>query len=211
LTTLGVMLAMGQVPDSARWTIRAIQDTTAAIAGQAAYRRQLTSSWLDRLGAWLFQWLDRLFTPLGTINLSHLILYLAGGLLILLGAQAIVSARAEGNEWGGRHRRGSIRRGRDPWIEAKAFASAGDFTSASHALYAALLTRLAGRGAIRLHPSKTAGDYARELRRRGAPEQRPFQAFRYRYDRLIYGTGACTSEDYAALVVDAGVILERTA
>ena len=42
----------------------------------------------------------------------------------------------------------------------------GNFNAASHALYAALLERIARSGAVALHASKTGGDYWRELRRR---------------------------------------------
>ncbi|HEX8726389.1 MAG TPA: DUF4129 domain-containing protein [Gemmatimonadaceae bacterium] len=211
MTLPGTLAAMGQGPDSAHWTARAIQDTVAAITRQPAYQRALSSTWMGRLLSWFWDAVARLLKPLGTLDLSHLILGLAFVLAILVVAHFVLAARADATEWSARQRRGAGRRTRDYWADAQAFAATGDFMSASHALYAALLVRLAGRGAVRLHPSKTAGDYARDLRRRGAPEERPFQAFRRRYDRLVYGTGVCSAQDFAALMADAGVLLERAA
>lgn len=99
----------------------------------------------------------------------------------------------------------------DAWTDAERLARAGEFTAAAHALYGALLARLAAGGEVRVHPSKTAGDYARELRRRASRAQPAFQAFRARYDRVIYGTGRCSADEFAALLLDARPLLERAA
>ena len=60
-----------------------------------------------------------------------------------------------------------------------------------------------------LHPAKTTGDYARELRRRGAPSERAFQAFRARYDRVVYDLQHCSAEEYARLIEAARPLLAR--
>jgi riboflavin biosynthesis pyrimidine reductase len=62
---------------------------------------------------------------------------------------------------------------------------------------------------VRLHASKTAGDYARELARRGSPARSAFQQFRRRYDAVIFGAGTCDADEYAALLRDAAPILTR--
>ena len=94
----------------------------------------------------------------------------------------------------------------DPWQSAEALAAAGQFTDAAHVLYGATLALLATRGQIRLHVSKTNGDYARELRRRGAAAHGPFRRFGRRYDRIIYGTGTCDAAEYAALLEEARMV-----
>ena len=60
-----------------------------------------------------------------------------------------------------------------------------------------------------MHASKTAGDYARELARRGSPARGAFQQFRRRYDAAIFGVGSCDADGYAALMRDAEPILAR--
>jgi hypothetical protein len=138
-------------------------------------------------------------------------------LLVLLGvliiARLVVAAR-EAREDVARAEGGARRGGSsDPWSDAERLAASSRFTEAAHALFAALLSSLAARGEVRLHASKTAGDYARELLRRGSPVQAGFQAFRRRYDRIIYGVGECSAEEYAALLHDARPLLavERAA
>lgn len=189
-----------------------MQDTVAAIARQAAYGRTYTSSLFWRLLEWLGDWWGRILSPLGRVpHLSQVVLLLVIALALLIVARMVLDARraAEARE---RLESGAARAGTvDPWHEAQDLAAAGDFTGAAHALYRALLARLSARGEVRLHPSKTAGDYARELRRRNVPDQDPFQAFRRRYDWVIYGAGACGADDYAALLREARPIMERAA
>jgi hypothetical protein len=88
----------------------------------------------------------------------------------------------------------------DPWSAAAALAARGDHTAAAHALYAALLARLARRERLRRHPSKTAGDYVRELRALASPAHAPFRAFARDYDVVVYGIGTCDAERYARLL-----------
>jgi hypothetical protein len=91
----------------------------------------------------------------------------------------------------------------DPWRDAEQLAAEGRFTEAAHALYRAAVVVLASHGLVLLHESKTSGDYARELRRRGSPVHASFRRFGQRYGRIIYGTGECSATDYAALLEDA--------
>ena len=81
----------------------------------------------------------------------------------------------------------------------KPSASRQPATGAAHLLYRGVTERLAATDAIRLHPSKTSGDYARELRIRGSPVHGEFRQFGRRYDHVLFGTGTCDAETYAAL------------
>jgi hypothetical protein len=54
-----------------------------------------------------------------------------------------------------------------------------------------VLLSLARGERMRLDPSKTSGDYARELRARGSSAYQPFRAFARRFDVGVYGHGRC--------------------
>jgi len=89
--------------------------------------------------------------------------------------------------------------GDDPWAAAEAFAASGDYTSAAHALYAAMLESAARQQQIRLHPSKTVGDYVRELRARSSSMFARFREFGRSYEMVIYGIGTCDAARYQQL------------
>jgi len=184
----------------------------AAIAREAAYRRSFTSTLFGRLLSWLGHLWRRTLGLFGTsLDLRGLAIIVAVLLVVTVVVRMFVAARAAAADTERARGRTVAGRPGDPWSDAQRLASEGRFTAAAHALYGALLARLAGRGAVRLHPSKTAGDYARELRRRDSPDQYGFQAFRVRYDRVIYGSGICTADDFSALLREAQPLLERAA
>jgi Domain of unknown function (DUF4129) len=195
------------------WSASAVRDTLAAIARQPAYRRVLTTTLGERVLDWLLRLWLRVFAPVvERLDLTSVGVVLIAFVLALAVARAVAVRRAADREAvAGRAGRPGAAAAGDPWLDAERLAAGGEYTPAARALYAALLSRLAGRGDLRLHPSKTAGDYARELRRRASPAHAGFQSFRLRYDRVIYGAGACTASDYAALLHDAGPVLERAA
>ena len=101
------------------------------------------------------------------------------------------------------------RAGRDPWSAAEELSARGDYTDAAHALYAALLDSAAHAGQIRLHPSKTAGDYVRELRNRSSAIFSLFRDFARSYETVIYGIGTCDAERYRRLYALAGEVVRQ--
>jgi len=207
---IGIPLAAAR--DTLRWSATAVRDTIASVVRERAYQRSLTTSVFQRFLTWLADLWRRILSPLkGSISARDLVIGLAVALVVIAIARMVYAARATSDEWDavGEHRRRA--RTADPWTDVEQFAAAGRFTEAAHALYAALLARLAARGVIRMHPSKTAGDYARELRRREFADQARFQAFRVRYDRVVYGLRECTPEDYAALAREAEPLLSKAA
>lgn len=183
----------------------AIHDTVAAIVRQAPYRRDLTTTLLDRILRSIADLLDRLGQALGGLPHSRLIATVAAAIVVILvAARVLYAARLRTAEIEESHATG----GRsvvsdDPWRLAEQLANAGRFTDAAHALYRAALAMLAARGLVRCHDSKTSGDYARELRRRGSAAYAPFRGFESRYDRIIYGSGTCDAAEYAQLLDDA--------
>lgn len=96
-------------------------------------------------------------------------------------------------------RMGSGLRARDAWTVAQELAAEGDFTGAAHALYIALLGSLAKRDLLRLHPSKTIGDYLRELRRRPTAPIQTVHEFARTYELVAYGLRPCDADRYARL------------
>lgn len=189
----GVPIPQG-VPKSA------VRDTIAAVFAQRAYDRSLRQSLLDRLLADLFELLGRLFQAVGRSPATRPITIAALVLLAALAVARIIimvrSARLGGVGDGPRRFLG---RKIDPWTEAQRLAGAGRYTDAAHALYAALLQAVAQREDIGLHPSKTVGDYLRELRRRSSALMPSFRDFARLYEVVVYGWGVCDQERYERL------------
>lgn len=187
------------------WPRTAIHDTVATIVQQAAYRRNVASSLLDRILQWLWDTLANLIDGLRGVPHGRVVATVAFVVvLVLVSARMLYSARLRSIEAGESLIGFSSGRSMgDPWREAEQLASSGKYTEAAHALYRAALAMLEAKGLVRLHESKTSGDYARELRRRGAPAWAPFRRFGARYDRIIYGTGTCDAVEYGTLLDDA--------
>ena len=185
----------------------AVRDTIAAIASQPAYRRSPTDTLADQLWRALVDAFDRLTqTITGSVTSRRITLIVIGSMLLMVIVRAFINDRATRSLTRRRAPHARQMYG-DAWAEAQRLAAAGQYTDAAHALCAAVLQACAARGEVRLHPSKTTGDYARELRRRGATAHTPFQGFRKRYDRLVYGELQCSATDYAALLSDATPIM----
>jgi hypothetical protein len=110
--------------------------------------------------------------------------------------RARTAQQLAGGEW---QSRAGASRG-DAWAAAQQLAARGDFTAAAHALYAALLDAGARQNQLRLHPSKTAGDYVREVRRHSSPIFPGFRDFARAYEIVIYGIGECSRERYERLL-----------
>ena len=219
-----MMLAMLQPPASppgtapgtapGTWGDAAIRDTIASIARASEYQRELTTSIASRALRWFGDLLDALFTSVRGAPYGREVTIAVVALLVaIVVARIVIGVRADRALVAARVPRKATGADRSALADAERLAQAGDFTAAAHALFAALLRACAARGEVRLHPSKTTGDYARELRRRNTPSLRPFQSFRSRYDRVIYGDMQCSAGDYAALSTDARQVLgtERAA
>jgi hypothetical protein len=184
----------------------AIRDTMAAVFRQAAFvKRQ--PSWLARKADQLFHWIASLFSGLGTTRQSDPVLFWTIMVALLAIALAILSRliwvnyqrRIQGIGARPELRGTSIAAQGDPWLAAQQYAARGDFTAAAHSLYLALLTAIARRGLVKLHPSKTVGDYVRELRARSATVFTRFRDFARAYETVVYGSGVCDEERYQTL------------
>jgi hypothetical protein len=181
----------------------AVHDAIAAVFRQSAYDRSLRETLLSRALAWLGSvvgWLREAVTgsPVAywtAITLLALVVALVLGRLAYV-AYATREASTRRAAGGGRRAAGAAR---EPWELAQELSAAGRYTEAAHALYRALLEWLAARERLRLHPSKTAGDYARELRARSSGAFARFRDFARAYDLVVYGLGECDRERYERL------------
>lgn len=187
----------------------AIREAVAAVFARPPYNPAEDRPWWAPLGDWLrdaLTWLRALLEPAREAARTSPRIYwtvvtLAIALLVLLLAWWGYLAYARHVEVAGPGRRLAARRSAaaDPWVFAQRLAAEGRYTEAAHALYRALLEAGARRGELRLHPSKTAGDYVRELRARSSAMLGRFRDFARSYDVVIYGTGACDRERFERL------------
>lgn len=152
--------------------------------------------WIDKWLSDLLRWIDH--TP----PMKHA--FAAAFILLMLGviAHLILTVYIPGAGQSARWARLGARSAEagDPWALAQRLAMEGRYTEAAHALYGALLARVAARVPLRLHPSKTAGDYARDLRDAAPAVYGPFREFARSYEVVIYGLGACDRPRFDGLV-----------
>jgi hypothetical protein len=181
------------------WPPGVVHDTVAAVARDVVYRRALGNSVFDRLANWLGQLLARIVRAFRGAGIPRGFGYAIITLIVLLViARLIIAARARDDGVGARRRRTRAAPGDDPFQSAERLASEGRFEDAAHALYRGVLLALARGERLRLDPSKTSGDYARDLRARGSSAHQPFRAFARRFDVAVYGHGPID----AALIAD---------
>ena len=190
-----------------------MRDTVAAIARGDAFQRATTRSLWERLVDLIVRTIRELIAALPELRIGNwLVVTVAVLLVVLIVTRVVLQKRAERVIWAGDRVGSRLVRRTDPWTEAERLARSGSYVEAAHELCAALLISCARRGELQLHPSKTTGDYARELRRRGAASEHGFQKFRSRYDRVVYDAQRCSADEYAALLADARPLLvERAA
>jgi Domain of unknown function (DUF4129) len=194
-----------------KWSAPDVHDTVAAIARQAAYERSIGQSALQRIYTWLGHVIQAIVDFFkGSKTGQHVTIAIVAVVVAAILVRFILEALSARNDVVTADTHPARVRAADAWRDAERLAAEGRYTDASHALLAALLSAFAQRGEVRLHASKTAGDYARELARRGSPARAAFQLFRRRYDAAIFGAGTCNADEYAALLRDAAPILARS-
>jgi hypothetical protein len=168
-----------------------------AVVGDPAFRRSLRRSFADRIILWLAEWLDKMGRAFQHLPSARSVAFGLVVLLVLFVVVRFVIAARAGDETAARAvRRRAGTSAADPWQSADNLLAQGRFEEAAHALYRGVIVTLGREERLRLHPSKTSGDYGRELRRRGSLSFAPFRSFTRRFDVAVYGHGGC---DAAAL------------
>ena len=173
------------------------------------YNRESNVTLIDRVmeyvSTWLSSMISRVFAhPHAQDFLKAAIILVILGIVAHLVLTVYVPGAGASARWTLRGAR-SAEAG-DPWALAQRLAAQGRFTEAAHALYGALLARVAARVPLRLHPSKTAGDYARDLRGSAPTVFGPFREFARSYEIVIYGIGECDRSRFEGLIDLAGRI-----
>jgi hypothetical protein len=176
----------------AEWPVSAVHDTVAAIARGLEYRRSFRQSLLDRAFLWLAEAIERIATFVRNLPSSRAIgLTILGIIVAAIVLRLVIAALARDETSSRSGRRRGVGAGEDPFLAAERLAAEGRFEDAAHALYHGVLLALARGDRLRLDPSKTSGDYARELRARGSPSYQPFREFSRRFDVAVFGHGGC--------------------
>jgi hypothetical protein len=177
------------------WSPTAVHDTVEAVVRGFAFRRSLQSSLAERLVRWFGEWMSRFSHLLsGAPSARTIAIGVAAVLVLVVVVRLLVAARARDADALASSRAARTGAAPNPWINADRLIAEGRFEEAAHALYHGVLTGVVGRERLRLDPSKTSGDYARELRGRGSPSYAAFRAFVRRFDVAVYGYGGCTAE-----------------
>lgn len=187
----------------------AIRDTLSRIVLERGYRRNVTSTLLSRFWDWFSDLLSRLFTQAAGSRGTYLIsITLLSVLLLTIVARAIIVSRARRLA---ATQRDVVATAAEQLAQARALAAQGAHVGAAHLLYAAAVTRLVEGRRARRHPSKTVGDYGRDLRAAGDPLSASYVAFANVYDVIAYGDGLCDAARYARLEQLAAPMLQAAA
>ena len=194
-----------------QWTPAQVHDTVAAIVAQADFATVQRESLFGRFLRFLIAEINELFR-LARGSIDGRIIVAAAVLVIgLIVISRIVADRRLARRRRFRSRGGVHGSRRDAWAAARQLAEQGELSDASHALYSAVLETLSRSGTIRFHVSKTAGDYARELRRAGVPTASDFRSFAQELDRVVYGRVKVTRSEFDGLLQAAELIADASA
>jgi hypothetical protein len=146
-------------------------------------------------------WFSRLMKALRHAPSMRTIALIFVGLIVLfVVVHTLVASRARRNEEATGARRRQAGTLEDPWRAAEALAAENRHEEAAHALYRGVLLSLSRLERLRLDPSRTSGDYARELRRRGSASAVMFRSFTRRFESAVYGHERMTPDVYAELL-----------
>jgi hypothetical protein len=177
-----------------------VQDTIAAVFRQRAYDRTITQTLWDRLWRFFWELVRGLLDAVGQSPTAGRVIEIVIVAILVLVLIRIIIQVASGEITFGGGGLGTIHGSpADNWAEAQRLASQGRYAEAAHLLYAALLQSMARRDEVRVHPSKTVGDYVRELRRRSSSFLPRFRDFARSYEVVVYGLGVCDQERYERL------------
>ena len=185
------LLVQGQIPAPA------IRDTISRIVLERGYQRSITSTLLSRFWDWFSRLFSDLFRQAAGSRGTYLISLSVIALVIVAAiARSVIVARARRQAASQRETTLSA----DAQLaQARSLAAQGAFVEAAHLLYAAVVTRLVEAKRVRRHPSKTVGDYGRELRSAGDSLASAYLTFARIYDIVAYGDGLCDATRFSRL------------
>lgn len=187
----------------------AVRRAIAAVFADDAYDRSLRETLWTRAWQWLLELAGDIVANVGESPPLRWALLAASALVVAaLAARVAYLATA--------HTRGSRRRRHaapdpsvDPLVLARAAASGGRFLEAAHFLYVAILEELRRRERLLLHPSKTLGEYRRDLAARSSAAQESFRVFTSAYEAIVWGRRSCDEAAYGRLIELAAPLIPR--
>lgn len=167
--------------------VERIRDATDTVFMRAHFTRE--RSWWDDLEIPMPDWPPRVWWTLTAIALAMMVL-------------AAIAQRLPQGRYGARRSAGGpLRVGiSDSWSYAHDLAARGDYVSALHALFAALVASLGRAEEVDPHPAKTVGDYERELAARRSAIAAPYRRFAQQYERALYGGRPPDQSSFDSLV-----------
>ena len=162
------------IPGLEQLTTSRVREATTEVFSRAHFTRK--RGWFDGWEIPLPDWSPRVWWTLVAVTLAMMII-------------SVIAQRFPQGTYGRTGSLGgSLRRGHgDSWATAHELAATGDYVSALHALFAALVTTLGTAQEIDPHPAKTVGDYERELAARRSALAAPYRRFAHQYERELYG------------------------
>ena len=165
-----------------------MHDTVQVVLRDHAFQRSLRQSLWDRLLVTLTDVFVRLAKVMRGLPSGRTVaLVFIALVVVFVLVRFLVAASARDAERDGRQSKKGVSTGMDPWRTADELVALARYEDAAHALYRGVIVSLARMERLRMDPSKTSGDYARELRRRSSSSLPPFVAFARRFDVLVYG------------------------
>lgn len=187
----------------------AVRDTIARVVLERGYMRDVTSTLLARAWEWLSRTVRDLFLQaMGSRGTYQITLGLLALVIVAIIVRSVIVARARRQAAA---RRATEATADDLLAQSRGLASQGAYVEAAHLLYAAVVARLFESRKVRRHPSKTVGDYFRELRAAGDPAAAPYRAFAQTYEIVAYGDGLCDATRFARLEQLAAPMLQLRA
>lgn len=179
-------------------TPQAVRDTLDAVFRTAPYQPTRAESLWDRVRAWWALLRAGTERALEVPAVQWTVLAVVGALLVYAAVRVLARAELDTGTHGRRARTGRTA-ATDAWADAESAAAEGRLHEAAHLTYGAVLDAMARRDLLRRHPSRTLGDYRRELRARGAPVHADFRAFAARYEPFVYGGARADRASFDAL------------
>lgn len=184
----------------------AVRDTIARILQAREYREDVSTTLLSRAWEWFTRQLGDLFAHATNSRGTYLLSVLLMAVVIAVAiARAVIVARARRIA---ADRREALVTSAEQLAQARGLAAQGAWVEAAHLVHAAIVTHLVEQRRVRRHPSKTVGDYGRDLRSAGDPLAVDYATFARIYDEVAYGDGVCDGPRYARLEELAAPLLQ---
>lgn len=198
-----------RVADSVTIDTAAVRQAIATVFADDAYTRSLTDTLWSRVQHWIVNTIGSLLSAVGESAPVKWALIAAAVLVLAAFVARIAYAASAGIGAGPHRRRPAADRSLDPLLLARAAAADGRFMDAAHLLCVAILDELRQTERLIVDPSKTLGDYRRDLATRSSRALKAFREFTNAYEAIVWGRRGCDAPGYERLVKLATPLMPR--